>query len=269
MSNLKFSKSKFSKFLSSKSFYVAAAVCLVGAGAATWVAVDRTVHGIEDSNQQLIESETQWNDSPQAAQLEEVDQKQSGIKQESPASSASSSSAPPSSKPSSSSASSTASASSAVPAANTESSAAQAKSSTLAYALPVKSEIINAFSNGELMKNTTLNDWRTHDGIDLAAEKGADVLAAADGTVSSIRSDPLWGTVMTIDHADGNQTIYSGLDQATPVKEGDAVMARQVIGTVEGVPCEISDASHLHFAIKTDGQWVDPLSVLQQEITDD
>lgn len=255
MSKMNFSKGKFSKFISSKGFYVAIAVCLLGAGAATWLAVDRTITGIEDNNTQMIESENQWNDYPQ---LEEAEKKQPGVKTPSATT--------PSPSASSSSAQSSSSEPASKPAVSSELSEAPAKLPDLAYVLPVKAEIINPFSNGELVKNMTLGDWRTHDGVDIAAEQGTDVLAAADGTVTSVRTDALWGTVVTIDHADGNQTIYCGLDKVTPVKEGDTVLVKQVIGRVDGVPCEISQPNHLHFAMKRDGQWVDPLSVMEKQV---
>lgn len=261
MSNRKVSKGKFSKFVSSKGFYIAIAVCLVGAGTATWLAVDRTITGIEDNNNQMIESEQKWNEFPK---LEEAEKRQTGeakpsaeprLQPESSQSSSSSSSGPsgPVSKP----------------AANSDSSEAPASSPKLAYALPIKSEIITPYSNGELVKNITLNDWRTHDGVDIASDKGTDVLATADGVVADIKNDPLWGTVVTIDHADGNQSVYCGLEQSVPVQTGDSVMVRQVIGKLDGVPCEISLPTHLHFAMKRDGKWIDPLSVLQKEITED
>jgi murein DD-endopeptidase MepM/ murein hydrolase activator NlpD len=113
------------------------------------------------------------------------------------------------------------------------------------------------------VKNVTLGDWRTHDGVDIAAEKGADVLAAAAGTVSAVEHDALWGTVITLDHTDGRQTLYCGLSGVTPVQAGDAVLSSQVIGSLDGVPCEISDPNHLHFAMKEGGRWVDPLAVMQ------
>jgi murein DD-endopeptidase MepM/ murein hydrolase activator NlpD len=132
----------------------------------------------------------------------------------------------------------------------------------LVYNLPVKGDIVNQYSNGELVKNMTLGDWRTHDGVDIAAEAGADVYATADGTVTEIRSDALWGTVLTLTHADGRVSIYSGLSDVVPVKEGDVVLAKSVIGRLDGVPCEMSDESHLHFAMKQSGAWIDPLTVM-------
>lgn len=255
MSNLKFSKGKFSKFISSKGFYVAVAVCLVGAGVATWMAVDRTITGIEDGNNQLIESENQWNDYPE---LERAETKQSGVDR--PAASR------PSTPPSSSSSSSSSQEQSAVQQDSAEQSELPVASQILAYSLPIKSEITGSFSGGELVKNTTLNDWRTHDGIDISAGVGSEVMAAADGTVTDIKADPLWGTVVVIDHPDGLQSVYCGLNSAVTCRVGDSVHGKQVIGKLDGVPCEITEPSHLHFGIKSEGKWIDPVSVLQKEL---
>lgn len=256
MSKLNFSKSKFSKFLSSKGFYAAVALCLVGAGAATWLAVDRTITGIERNNSQIIQDQNRFSDFPIA---EEAEKKEEGIVISKPepirqeASSESSSSSP---------ASSSESEPPSEPVLKSEQSPVSEKSLTLAYALPISGNIINPFSNGELVKNLTLGDWRTHDGIDIAADRGVDILAVADGVVKDIRNDPLWGTVMTIDHPDGNQSIYSGLSSSLPVKVGDTVIGKQAIGKVDGVPCEISDENHIHFAMKNNGAWIDPFTVI-------
>jgi murein DD-endopeptidase MepM/ murein hydrolase activator NlpD len=132
----------------------------------------------------------------------------------------------------------------------------------LAYTLPVSGNVINPYSNGELVKSLTLGDWRTHDGMDIAADRGVDVLAAADGVVGEVKNDPLWGTVITIDHPDGCQSIYCGLNSAVPIGAGDRVIGKQAIGKVDSVPCEISDESHMHFAMKREGAWIDPAEVI-------
>lgn len=46
------------------------------------------------------------------------------------------------------------------------------------------------------------------------------------------------------------------------VHEGDEVAAREQIGAVGQIPCELSLEDHLHFAVQKDGKWVDPLSSL-------
>ncbi len=256
MSKMNFSnkqgKGKFSQFLSSKGFYVALAVCLVGASAATWLAVDKTITGIENSNSQMLESRG-FMDFPQ---LEETDKRQPNVpKVTEPQEQYSA----PSSSPSTASSSSVQSSAQSEP---SEQQAAAPVLPTLSYALPTKGDITIPYSNGELVKNTTLGDWRTHDGVDIAAAKGDEIYAAADGTVVDIKNDPLWGTMVTVRHADNNETIYCGLESNLPIKIGDAIMAKQVIGKLDGVPCEVSDKSHLHYAMKKDGKWIDPLSVM-------
>ena len=130
------------------------------------------------------------------------------------------------------------------------------------YTWPVNGDVVNPYSNGELVKNVTLNDWRTHDGVDIFAEKGSEILASAAGSVKEIRYDPLWGTVLVLRHIDGNESYYFGLSEAIPVSTGEDVLARQSIGRLEGIPCELSDGTHLHFAMKQDGSWIDPLSLM-------
>lgn len=247
---MKFSKGKFSKFMSSKGFYAAIAVCLLGAGAATWLAVNRTITSIEDSNSRLIQNDTSVYEFPL---LEEAEKKQPDIPKVS-----TSSSLP--SMPSSSSAPSS------VPEEPAKPVEAPPPSPTLSYTLPLKGDISNQFSNGELVKNTTLNDWRTHDGIDITAGKGSEVCAAADGVVSEVKKDPLWGSVIVIRHVDGKESMYYGLSEVISVAVGENVLSKQVIGTLEGVPCELSEAPHLHFAMKQDGVWIDPLGIVARAV---
>lgn len=250
MSKLKFSKGRFSRFVSSKGFYVALGVCLLGASVATWVSMNRTINGIESNNSQIIESE---NSSFRDPILEEVENNISDMpKTFSP--------------PASSSSTQSSLQEQSQDASNQQDSSEKPVSSdnlqVLDYALPVRGTIYNSFSGGELIKNTTLNDWRTHDGIDIACEQGAEILSAADGVVESVDNDPLWGGVIVISHPDGNQTIYAGLETNFSVSTGDTVTAKQSIGRLDGVPCEINEQSHIHFAMKSNGKYIDPLSVI-------
>ena len=73
--------------------------------------------------------------------------------------------------------------------------------------LPIQGEVLTAFSVDQLLYNETLDDWRTHDGVDIAAAEGDAVLAACAGTVSSITDDPLMGTTVVIQHSGGYETI--------------------------------------------------------------
>lgn len=124
---------------------------------------------------------------------------------------------------------------------------------------PIQGEVISAFSADELSYNETLGDWRTHEGVDLAAAVGDTVLSAAAGTVQSVRDDPLMGTTVTIAHDGGYETTYANLQDQAAVLAGDEVAAGQIIGLVgETAAVEASQPPHLHFGVTRDGESVDP-----------
>ena len=97
---------------------------------------------------------------------------------------------------------------------------------------PVHGDVLAAFSVDELAYNHTLEDWRTHDGIDISAKPGTTVQAASAGTVESVDNDVLMGTTIVISHRDGYRTTYANLQSEPAVKAGDKVTAGQIIGAV-------------------------------------
>ena len=125
--------------------------------------------------------------------------------------------------------------------------------------LPIQGEVLTAFSVDQLLYNETLDDWRTHDGVDIAAAEGDAVLAACAGTVSSITDDPLMGTTVVIQHSGGYETTYANLQAEPAVETGDTVSAGQTIGTVgTTAAAEAAQGAHLHFSVAKDGEAVDP-----------
>lgn len=129
---------------------------------------------------------------------------------------------------------------------------------------PLRGAVVAAFSVDELRYDETMGDWRTHAGVDLAAEVGTQVMAACAGTVSAVRDDPLMGTTVVIDHDGGYQTTYANLQSVPTVKVGDKVTAGQIIGAVGNTAiAEAAEAPHLHFAVEKDGDAVDPQTFLK------
>lgn len=137
------------------------------------------------------------------------------------------------------------------------------QSAPTTYSWPARGEILTACSLEELVYNPTMGDWRTHDGLDIAAAAGSEVKAAAAGTVASITQDPLMGTTVTVEHGGGLSSTYANLASVPTVEVGDQVLAGTVLGAVGTTAiAESSLASHLHFSMALDGAAVDPLEYL-------
>lgn len=120
-----------------------------------------------------------------------------------------------------------------------------------------------------LVYSSTLNQWRTHNGVDFQVAAGASVMAVTDGTVKSVETTNLEGTVVTIEHADGLVSIYKGLAAENVAAEGTAVKTGDVIGTVaETMMVEQLDGTHLHLEMKKGGALVDPMEYLPASETD-
>ena len=128
---------------------------------------------------------------------------------------------------------------------------------------PVAGEIENSYSMDALQYNRTMRDWRTHDGVDIATELGAQVKACADGTVEKVYADDAMGTTVVLKHSGGMRSIYANLAETPTVKEGEAVAGGSVIGSVGNTALgETGEVNHLHFAMSIDGKSVDPQNYL-------
>ena len=133
-------------------------------------------------------------------------------------------------------------------------------------ASPVAGETVAQYAMDCLSYNQTTRDWRTHNGIDIAAEAGSFVTAAADGTVYTVYEDDTMGTTVVITHAEGYTTKYASLDENVLVQPGDTVTLGQQIGTVgQTALLESAIGDHVHFSVTCNDQPVDPADFLNTE----
>ena len=127
------------------------------------------------------------------------------------------------------------------------------------FIVPVEGEIMRNFAKDSLVYSETLEEWITHLGIDIKADRTTVVKAAEAGTISSIKNDPRYGLTIVIEHTNGFKSIYSNLLSTEFVTEGEKVEKGQSIGTVgNSASFEIVDEPHLHFEIIKDNVNVDP-----------
>lgn len=133
------------------------------------------------------------------------------------------------------------------------------------YTWPVKGEVFSDFSLEVLAYDETMGDWRTHSGVDIAAEVGTRVLALSNGTVTRVYEDDLMGTSVVIDHGEGLVSTYQNLSAYPAVAQGDSVVTGTVIGAVgDTAIAESGRPPHLHLEVMLDNRAVDPVDYLPQ-----
>ena len=127
------------------------------------------------------------------------------------------------------------------------------------FKMPVEGEIVREYAKDNLVYSPTLDEWVTHNGLDIKAEKTTVVKASAEGTIKSIKNDPRYGLTVVIEHVNGFTSVYSNLLTAEFIEEGEKVKQGQTIATVGNTATfEIADESHLHFEILKNNENVDP-----------
>ena len=130
---------------------------------------------------------------------------------------------------------------------------------------PVQGQTVMEYAVEALAYNQTTRDWRTHHGVDIAAETGTAVGAAADGEVYSVYEDETLGMTVVLIHDGGYATYYSSLSDEVMVSAGDKVEAGQTIGYVgASAMLESGIGDHVHFSVTCTGKSVDPADFLEQ-----
>ncbi len=130
--------------------------------------------------------------------------------------------------------------------------------------LPLSGQTVSEYAMDCLSYNETTRDWRTHNGIDIAAEAGTAVCAAADGVVYTTYTDEVMGTTVVVRHGGGYVTTYSSMDGQLEVSVGDTVTLGQTLGYVgSSAVLETAVGDHVHFGVTLNDTPVDPKNFLE------
>ena len=141
---------------------------------------------------------------------------------------------------------------------------AAAPESTLpVFIMPTIGNVSKSYSVDVLVYSDTMEDYRTHSGIDICAGTGEGVMAAADGVVSEVYAHPMMGYTVVVRHDGSAETVYQNLAEDIAVSIGDTVKSGEVIGAVgDSALIEIAEEPHLHFELRVDGKTVNPLDYI-------
>ncbi len=101
---------------------------------------------------------------------------------------------------------------------------------------------------------------KTHEGIDIAANLGDNIIAAASGVVTFSGWQTGYGKIIVIDNGEGFETYYAHCSELL-ASSGDFVDKGEVIALVGNTG--VSTGPHLHFEIRKDGIPQNPLEYLQ------
>ena len=99
--------------------------------------------------------------------------------------------------------------------------------------------------------------------MDIAAEAGTIVCAAADGEVYTVYEDAEMGMTVVIRHDGGYVTTYASLAEKILVKPGEQVKLGQAIGCVGSTALlETAIGDHVHFSVSCNDEPMDPMEFL-------
>jgi murein DD-endopeptidase MepM/ murein hydrolase activator NlpD len=123
--------------------------------------------------------------------------------------------------------------------------------------MPVSGYISSRFSSARL--HPILEIFRAHRGVDVAAPRGTNIVAPADGRVRSVGWRIGYGLTIEVEHSGNILTLYAHCQKAM-VREGQLVKGGQVIATVGS--SGLTTGPHVHFEVLDRGKSVDPIKFL-------
>lgn len=128
---------------------------------------------------------------------------------------------------------------------------------------PAAGTILMDYSMDGTVYFKTLNEYKYNPALIIGSEVGNPVVASAKGIVESIAINEETGTTLTMNIGNDYELIYGELKEVA-VSEGDVVEQGQLLGYVsEPTKYYCEEGSNLYFAMKKDGQIVDPCLYLE------
>ena len=128
---------------------------------------------------------------------------------------------------------------------------------SLAYPLPGKERIRSFWGASRDGGN------RSHEGVDIFADRGTPVIAAADGRVNRVGLNNLGGKVIFLRPKGKDLNLYYAHLDSQLVQSGQTVNLGDTIGLVGNTGNAVTTAPHLHFGIYSPGGAIDPLPFIQ------
>ena len=128
------------------------------------------------------------------------------------------------------------------------------------FRFPIPRGIISSYFGSR--KSPITGGHSFHNGIDIAAPHGTDVLASREGIVTRTATDPVYGKYIVIKHDNDYETLYGHLSESF-VELHQRVNSGMIIAKVGSTG--LSTGPHLHFEIFRDGQSRDPVLLLHGE----
>lgn len=123
--------------------------------------------------------------------------------------------------------------------------------------LPVEGVLSSPY--GERVDPFT-NEIKLHRGIDIEAESGSPIKAAADGEIVEVGVVRTYGKYVKINHGDKVETVYAHCSEFM-VEKGQIVNQGDIIAKVGNTG--VSTGAHIHFELLKDGNSLNPQDYLE------
>lgn len=128
---------------------------------------------------------------------------------------------------------------------------------------PIDGKVLKDYSADRVVYFETLAQYRTNPALLIAAQKGDEVKASADGVVTEITTSEETGRTLTMDIGDDFSVTYGQLMDIT-VRKGDEVSEGQVIGRIASPTKYYTvEGTNLYYQIREKGETVNPMVLLR------